>query len=174
MSPSTNMMRRPRIEKVVVNISVGRSGDPLQKAMKVLEQLTKQRPCQRKAKRTIRDWGIHRNEPIACLVTLRGEEASDFLKRGFSAVGNRISKSSFDSLGNFAFGFGKHIDIPGVRYDPELGIYGMNVCVTMEMPGYRVKKRRIGRARVGRSQRLRREESITFMKEEFGIEVIGE
>ena len=169
-----NPMQKPRIEKVVLNISVGKSGEPLQRAVRILEQLTGQTPSQRKAKKSIRDWGIHRNEPIACLVTLRGEAALDFLKKAFDSVGNRLTVSSFDLNGNFAFGIRKHIDLPGVRYDPELGIVGMDVCVAMGKPGYRVKRRRLARARVGKRQKLTREEAIKHIREDFGIEILGE
>lgn len=171
---SINPMRIPQIEKVVVNISVGKSGEPLQKAMNILKQLTGQTPSQRKAKKTIRDWGIHKKEAIACLVTLRGNISQNFLKKAFDAVGNKLFISNFDINGNFAFGIKKHIDIPGIKYDPKLGIVGMNVCVKMGKPGNRVKKRRIGRAKIGKQQRLRKNESIEYIKETFGIEIMGE
>jgi large subunit ribosomal protein L5 len=167
-------MQTPRVEKVVVNIAVGESGEPLQRAIKVLNQLTGQPPCQRKAKRTIRDFGIHRREPIACLVTLRKRAASDFLKRTFEAIGNRLAASNFDVNGNFSFGISKHIDLTGIRYDPELGIFGMDVCVTIRKPGYHVRKRRINRAKVGKQQRLTKAESMEFIREEFGIDILGE
>lgn len=167
-----NPMQRPRIEKVVLNISVGQSGEPLQRAIKVLEDLTGQKPSQRTAKKTIRDWGIHRKEPIACIVTLRRQAASDFLNKAFDAIGNRLHKSCFDTNGNFAFGIGKHIDLPGVKYDPELGIFGMDICVAMEKPGYRVKKRKIARAKVGKKQRMTRDEAIEYIQEEFGVEIL--
>jgi large subunit ribosomal protein L5 len=171
---SVNPMQKPRVEKVVVNIAVGESGEPLQRAVKVLNQLTGQTPCQRKAKRTIRDFGIHRGEPIACLVTLRKGAASDFLKRTLNAIGNRLNISNFDVNGNFSFGVSKHIDLDGVRYNPELGIFGMDVCVTLRKPGYRVKKRRINRAQVGKRQRLTQEEAVEYMRTEFGIDILGE
>ena len=176
MSPSValNPMQLPRIAKVVVNISVGRSGDVLQRAMTVVTQLTGQNPCRRTAKRTIREWGIHRNEPISCLVTLRGLKASEFLKKAFYTVGDRLKESSFDSQGNFAFGFDKHIDMPGVRYDPNIGIFGMNVCVAMTKAGYRVNKRHINHSKVGKQQKLHRDEAISFIQREFGIEIIKE
>lgn len=174
MEHPVNPMQKPRIEKAVVNISIGESGEPLQKAIKVLNQLTGQNPCQRKAKTSIRDWGIHKNEPIACLVTLRDDVASEFLRKALNAVGNKLSQSHFDLNGNFAFGIRKHIDLPGVRYNPDLGIFGMDVCVTMGKPGYRVKKRRLAKARVGKRQRMTPEESIEYVEEAFGIEVLGE
>ena len=166
-----NPMRKPRIEKVVINCSVGRSGEPLEKAMKILEELTGQKPCIRKAKKTIRDFGIRRKEPIACVVTLRGEKARAFLSRALQAVDNRISKSSFDQYGNFTFGIKEHIDIPGTKYSPELGIIGMDVSVVMERPGYRVKRRRRARSKVGSEHLLSPDEVISFIRNEFDVEI---
>ncbi|RJS91122.1 50S ribosomal protein L5 [Candidatus Bathyarchaeota archaeon] len=166
-----NPMLKPRIEKVVINCSVGRSGEPLEKAMKILEELTGQKPCIRKAKKTIRDFGIRRKEPIACVVTLRGEKAKAFLSRALQAVDNRISKSSFDKYGNFTFGIKEHIDIPGTKYSPELGIIGMDVSVAMERPGYRVKRRRRARSKVGSEHLLSPDEVISFIRDEFNVEI---
>ncbi len=166
-----NPMLEPRIEKVTVNMSVGKSGETLEKAAKVLEQLTGQRPCKRRAKKTIRDFGIRKGEPIACLVTLREEKARAFLKKAFQAVDNKLSKDSFDRYGNFSFGIKEHIEIPGTKYVPELGIYGMDVSVTMGRPGYRVKRRRRARSKVGLSHLLTRDEATLFIKDEFGVEI---
>lgn len=167
-----NPMQRPRIEKVVVNISVGKSGEPLQKAMTVLERLVGQKPCQRAAKKSIRDWGITKGEPIACVATLRGERAIEFVRKGLDALGNRLPRSSFDVNGNFSFGIKEHIEISGVRYDPSLGIFGMDVCVTMGKLGYRVKRRHIRRSQVGRRQRLTPEEAMAFVRGTFGTEIV--
>lgn len=167
-----NPMRKPRIEKVVVNMAVGKSGEPLEKAARVLQQLTAQKPCKMKAKKTIRDFGIRRGEPITCLVTLRGQKATEFLKKAFYALGNKISESKFDRYGNFSFGIREHIEIPETKYVPELGIFGMDVCVTMGRPGHRVAKRRQQSDKVGLSQRLTREEAAQVIKETFGVEIV--
>lgn len=166
-----NQTQQPRIGKIVVNISVGKSGEQLQRAMTVLERLVGQRPCQRRAKRTVREWGIRQNEPIACVVTLRGGKAMEFLKKSLDAVGNRILKSSFDVNGNFNFGIKEHIELAGVRYDPSLGIFGMDICVAMEKQGYRVKRRRIRRTKVGKNHTLKPEEAIEYFKETFGTDI---
>ena len=165
-------MQRPRIGKVVVNIAIGKSGEQLQKAMAVLEHLVDQKPCQKMAKQTIRDWGIRQNEPIACAVTLRGVNAAEFVKRTLDVLGNKLPRSSVDVNGNFSFGITEHIEISGVRYDPALGIFGMDVCVAMEKPGYRVKRRHIRKARVGKRQRLTPEETVEYLKETFGTEIV--
>jgi len=166
-----NPMLKPRLEKVTVNMAVGKSGEPLEKAARVLEQLTGQKPCRRKAKKTVRDFGIRRGESIACLVTLRKEKAKEFLKRALEAVDNKISWERFDSRGNFSFGIKEHIDIPGTKYVPELGIHGMDVSVTLSRPGQRVKGRHHAKSRVGAKQLLTPEEALIFVKDEFGVEI---
>lgn len=166
-----NPMMKVRIGKVVVNISVGQSGQPLTNAMTILEQITGQQPCTRVAKQTIRQFGIRKNEPISCLVTLRGEKAEEFLVKAFRAIGNEIKARSFDEYGNFAFGIKEHIDLPGTRYNPNLGIVGMDVIVTLERPGYRVKNRKRARSKVGSSHKVSRDEGIEYIKEKFGIKV---
>ena len=166
-----NPMSKPRIEKVTVNMSVGKSGEPLEKAARVLEQLTGQKPCKRKAKKTIRDFGIRKGEPMACIVTLRKGRAREFLKKALHAVDNRVSKQSFDGLGNFSFGIKEHIEIPGTKYVPELGIHGMDVSVTLSRPGHRVKRRHRAKSSVGARHLLSSEEAVLFVKEEFGVEI---
>ena len=159
------------VRKVIVNITTGASGEPLEKAMTLLHNITGQRSTARRAKQTIRNWGIRKGEPISCLVTLRGDSAMDFLKKGFNAVRNRINPKSFDRNGNFAFGIKEHIDIAGQRYDPNLGIIGMDVMVNLERQGYRVNRRRRARARVGHSHRITKEEAMEYVKNSFGVKV---
>jgi len=165
-------MLKPRIEKVVVNINVGKSGEPLEKASTVLQELTDQMPIKKKAKKTIRDFGIRQGEPIACVVTLRKQKAIDFLKKVLPVVENKISRSAFDKQGNFAFGLKEHIEIAGVKYDPDVGIFGMDICVSMCRPGYRVKNRRKGKAPLGSKHVLSPEESVVFIKETLGVEIV--
>jgi large subunit ribosomal protein L5 len=165
-------MLKPRIEKVVVNLNVGKSGEPLDKASRVLKELTDQTPVKKKAKQTIRDFGIREGDPISAVVTLRKQKAVDFLKKVFPVVDNKISRSSFDKQGNFAFGIKEHIEIAGVKYDPDIGIFGMDICVTMVRPGYRIKARRRQNARIGRKHVLTPEESVAFVKQTMGVEIV--
>jgi large subunit ribosomal protein L5 len=166
-----NPMRTIKLAKVTVHINVGKSGEMLEKARKVLEEITGQKPCTKQAKRTLKDFGIREGEPIACLTTLRGENAESFLKRGFEAVSNSIKASSFDGNGNFAFGIKEHIEIPGTKYVPELGIFGMDVIGTLERPGYRIKRRRIRPALIGKAHRITKEDAIKFVSERFGVQI---
>ena len=165
-------MLKPRIEKVVVNISVGKSGEPLEKAEKVLKEITGRTPCKRKAKTSIRDFGIRKGESIASIVTLRKEDAVEFLKKVLPVVDNKISRRSFDMQGNVSFGLKEHIEIPGVKYDPEIGIFGMDICVAINRPGQRIKVRRKESKSIGASHMLTPEESIAFVRQTLGVEIV--
>ena len=169
-----NVNRRIRISKVVVNSSIGEAAARLEKASKILEELTGQKPSLRRAKKTIRGFGIHRGEPIAVMVTLRGKKAIEFLKSALAAVGNKIKESSFDEYGNFSFGIKEHLDIPGTKYNPEVGIIGMDIIVNFDRPGRRVELRRIKRSKMGRKHRVTKEEAIEFIRREFNVEIIRE
>lgn len=165
-------MMQPRIEKVVVNLNIGKSGEPLEKATRVLEEISGQTPYKAKAKKSIRDWGIRQGEPIACVVTLRGQKGLDFLKKVLPVVDNKISKNSFDDFGNFAFGLKEHIDIPGVKYDPEIGIFGMDICVSVNRPGQRIKIRRKQTKHLGKKHLLTPEESMEYIRQTLGVEIV--
>ncbi len=167
-----NKMEEVRIEKVVVHMSIGSDWERLQKAAKLLEMLTGHKPVIRRAKKTIKAFGISRKQPISTMVTLRGSDAEDFLRKALEAVDNKIKASSFDDRGNIAFGIKEHLMIPGVRYDPEIGVFGMDVMVHLVKPGYRVKVRRYRRSRLGKRNIVTKEEAINFMKEKFGVEVV--
>lgn len=167
-----NPMREIRIEKVILNIGVGEGGDKLVKAEKVLNDVAKQKPTRTYAKTTVREWRVKKGEPIGCMVTLRGERAVETLKRLLEAVERRVKGNSFDNSGNFSFGIKEHIDIPGVSYDPEIGMFGMDVCVTLMRPGYRIKRRLHMARPVPPSHKVTREEAINFITNKFGAQVI--
>ncbi len=169
---SENPMRQIRIEKVTVNIGVGEGGERLRKAEKVLEMLTGQKPVQTIAKVTNRDFGIRKGLPIGCKVTLRKQKAIEFLKKALWVRDFKLPAWSFDEEGNFSFGIAEHTDFEGIKYDPEIGIFGMDVCVTLERKGYRIKRRKIAKTKVPKKHRITREEAMEFVKKEFNVEVI--
>lgn len=164
-------MKRIGVDKIVINIGVGKSGEPIEKAKKALLELTGQQPAVRGAKKTVRDFGIHKGEPIGTIVTLRREPALEFLRRVIAAKRNVLKASSFDNYGNISLGIHEHIDIPGTKYNPEIGIFGMDVNVVLSRPGYRIAKRSRKSAQIGRTHRINKEEAIDFFKQEFGAEV---
>ncbi len=166
-----NVNRRIRIQKVTMNIATGKSGEPLEKAKKVLAQITGRNPATKKARKTVKDFNIRKGEPIAAVVTLRRDEAGTFLARALDAVGNKVRESSFDDYGNFSFGVKEHIEIPGTKYVPELGIFGATVHITLERPGYRVARRSIRSSKIGRHHYVSRQEAVQFMQNNFKVEI---
>ena len=167
-----NSMQKVRLEKVIVHISVGSDWDRLQKASSLLQQLTGQKPVFKAAKKTIKSFGITKTRPMATMVTLRGERAYDFLKRAFEAVENKIKESSFDEYGNFSFGIPEHLYLSNTKYDPETGIFGMDVIVHLTKPGRRVKLRRYRRSKIGRKGLVKKEEAAEYVSSVFGVEII--
>ncbi len=166
-----NTMKKIKVDKVVINIGVGKSGEPVEKAKKALLELTGQHPAVRGAKKTIRDFGIHKGEPIGAIVTMRRAPAIEFLKRVLAAKKNVLKLSSFDGYGNISLGIHEHIDIPGTKYNPDIGIFGMDVNVTLSRPGYRIARRSRKSAKIGKHHRINREEAADFFTQEFGAKV---
>ncbi|MEM3852211.1 MAG: 50S ribosomal protein L5 [Methanomassiliicoccales archaeon] len=165
-------MRNPYLEKVVVHIGAGEAGERLQKAQRVLEMVTGQKPSITYAKRTIRDLGIRSGQPIGCRVTLRGPRADDFLKRALWVKENRISLYSFTPEGNFSFGIADYTDFQGMKYDPEIGVFGMDVNVCLARRGHRVAVRQVARRKLPARQKLTLTESVSFLNEKYGLQVV--
>ena len=165
-----NPMREIKIEKVTLNIGIGETGSKLERAKNLLESLTDKKVVKTKAKRRS-SFGLSRGRPIGVRVTLRGENAKKFLERVFETKEGKIKEKSFDKNGNFSVGIHEHIDMPGVRYDPKIGIFGMDVCVTLERPGYRVKRKKISK-KIGKSHKISKEESINFIKKNFKVDIV--
>ena len=166
-----NPMREVKIGKVVVNIGVGKSGEAIERGKRVLEQITGQKPSQRRAKKSIRDFGIHEGEPIGVVVTVRGPRTEGLLTKLLAAREKKLQSSSFDARGSVSFGIKEHIEIPGTRYDPAIGILGLNISVLLERPGYGVSRRRRRTTRVGKAHLVTKEESVSFFQEKFGVSV---
>lgn len=164
-----NPMREILLDKVVINLGIGQSGERIQKGIKMIEKLLNRKPATTIAKKTIKNFGIRKKETIGLKVTLRGKEAMDFLMRALKVKEMRLSKRSINA-GNFSFGIQEHIDLPGVEYDPDIGIFGMDVCVSLKRRGYRVAERRIARAKIGSKHRITKEETIRWL-ENLGVTV---
>jgi large subunit ribosomal protein L5 len=164
-------MEQVRMAKATVNIGVGESGERLARAEKLLETITNQKPVRTFSKVTNPEFGIRKRQPIACKVTLRGRKAHETVKLILTGLDKNIKTSQFDRQGNLSFGIEEHIDIPGMRYDPEIGIFGMNVNITFEKPGYRIKRRKIQRKHIPHKHQVTSQETRDYMQEKFQIKI---
>ncbi|MDI6887524.1 MAG: 50S ribosomal protein L5 [Candidatus Thermoplasmatota archaeon] len=167
-----NTMRMPRIAKVVVNIGVGEGGEKLIKAEKVLRLLTDRKPIRTLAKVTNKEWNLKPSMPIGCKVTLRGNDAIKFLKNALWVRDNKIPRDSFDNYGNFSFGIPDYTDFPEMKYDPGIGIFGMDVNVRLVRAGERVATRKRARAKIPKKHRVTAAEAMEYIKSNFGVEII--
>lgn len=163
---------KPRLEKVTINIGVGEAGERLKKAESVLKNITKHTPVQTLSKITSKEWGLRKRMPIGCKVTLRKKDADNFIVEALKTRENKIADYAFDNEGNLSFGIPDHTLFKDQKYDPNIGIFGMDVCVTMEKPGYRIKHRRIQRKKIPHRHKVNKEETMTFFSERFNVEVM--
>lgn len=170
MNPSRNI----KIDKVTLNIGAGKDQVKLDKGMKLLKNITNVSPVKTVTSKRIPGWGLRPGLPIGCKVTLRRKNAVEVLRRLVQAKDNNLRESQFDPNGNIAFGIEEYIDIPEVKYDPEIGIIGLEVCVTLERNGFRIKRRRIAKKKVPKKHMITKQEAIDFMKKDFNIELEGE
>ena len=136
------------------------------RASKVLEQLTGQTPVTSKARYTVRTFGIRRNEKIAVHVTIRGPKAEEILERGLKVKEYELRRRNFSETGNFGFGIQEHIDL-GARYDPTIGIFGLDYYVVMGRPGARVARRKAKKTRVGFQHKVKKDDTMTWFKQRF-------
>ncbi len=168
-----NIMKTVRIEKVTLNMGVGQVGDELKKAEEILKRISNSKPVQTESVTRNPTWGLRPGLKIGVKVTLRGKKAEQFLQNAFLAKDKQLNAKSFDKLGNFGFGIKEYIDLPGTKYDPKLGIRGLDVVVTLERPGYRVKKRKILQQPIGKRHWVTKSEAVQFIQEKFGVEVVS-
>ena len=166
-----NVMKVINLEKVVLNMGVGKSGDAVETAKKALDQISGKKSCNRSAKKAHRDWGVRKGEPIGASVTVRGNDAKVLLKKLFEAKGNSVNARSLDKMGNLSFGILEHIDIPGIKYDPKIGILGLDVSVRLTRPGFNIRIRSKHKTSVGLTHKITSTEAKAYLTKEFGVVV---
>ena len=167
-------MKIIKIEKVTLNIGAGKDQSRLEKGVSLLKSIGNATPIKTVTNKRIQEWGLRPGLPIGCKLTLRKDRALKLLPRLLDAVDNKLNPNQFDENGNVAFGIHEYIEIPGVKYDPKIGIIGLQVCVTLERPGYTIKKRRMLVRKIPTRHRITKQEAIDFLSKNFNTAVEAE
>lgn len=163
-----------KIEKVTLNIGTGKSQDQLEKGLKLLQILTQKTPIKTITQKRIAGWGLRPGLPIGCKITLRKKNAEEILKRMVEAKDFVLGNNNFDQNGSISFGVNEYIDIPGLKYTPEIGTMGLQVCITLQRPGYRIKHRKVQKKKVAPKHKINKEEAIKFMQEQYKVKMEAE
>jgi len=169
MTKENNPMREIKIEKVV--LGMGAQGDDLEKAMKLLKLLSGKDPTKRASNKRIPTLGVRPGLEIGAMVTLR-KSAEEILKKMLLAVDNALKKKQI-SENNFSFGVKEYLEIPGMEYQRDIGIMGLDVTVVFKRTGRRVKLKKIKRGKIPKRQVITREEIIKFMEDKFQTKFVG-
>jgi large subunit ribosomal protein L5 len=165
-------MKKPFLEKLVLNIGVGVAGEDLDKASAVLEQISGKKAVKTNSKKNIKEFNLKKGRPIGTKVTLRGEEAEKLLKRLLLVNNNKILRYSFDNRGNFGFGIQEHISIPATEYLTEIGIWGLDVTGRITRPGMRVRYRKKRPSKVAKKHYVTRAEAQYFLQKHFDVQIV--
>jgi len=167
-------MREIRIEKLTLNVGAGKSIEKLEKGVKLIKNLTGIDPVKTITQKRIPTWGLRPGLPIGCKVTLRKDAAKELFGRILAAKDFTLKDSNIDNEGNVSFGLTEYIDIPGIKYDPTIGIMGFQVCLTLERPGFRVKKRRMMPRKLPLNHRIPKADAIAFVQKTFNAKIADE
>jgi large subunit ribosomal protein L5 len=166
-----NKMKEVVVDKVTLNIGVGKAGQELENAKTLLERLSGAKAVPTHAKSRNPVFRIKKGDIIGTKATLRGPGAIEFVKKALKVKGFALPNRSFDKEGNFSFGVPEYIEFPGAKYDPQIGMLGFDVCITLRRRGFRVGRRRRGKSKIGSVHRLTKDDGIAFAKEVLSVKV---
>lgn len=95
---------------------------------------------------------------------MRGPKAEEILEKGLKVKEYELRKDNFSNTGNFGFGIQEHIDL-GIKYDPSIGIYGMDFYVVLDRPGKRVAYRKRKKGTVGFGHKVTKDEAMKWFQQ---------
>ena len=166
-----NKMKEIRIEKVTLNIGAGKDQKVLEKGIKLLTNLTGIAPIKTITNKRLQAWGLRPGLPVGCKLTLRGEEAEKIIPRLIYAKDNILAEACFDDHGNISFGLPEYMDIKDAKYDPEIGMMGLQASITLTRAGFRIKNRKIRVAKISPKHQIKQQEAMSFMKEKYSVKI---
>ena len=168
----SNPMKKPHLEKIVLNIGVGSGGEELERAATVLKTITGKEPVKTLSKKNIKEFNLRKGRAIGVKVTIRGQDAEKLLKRLLLVNNEKLLRHSFDNYGNFGFGITEHITIPGIEYDNLIGIWGLDVVGRVVRPGMRVRYRRKNKSKVPKHHYVSKMETQHYLQKNFNVNIV--
>ena len=165
-----NIMREIEIEKIVLNC--GGIEEKLEKSVKLLEMITGRKAFKIKSNKRIPSFGISPGKLSGCKITIRDkEEIIGLLKRFFAALDNKLSTKQITE-NHISLGIREYIEIPGLEYNREIGMLGLEIDIVFTRKGKRVKIKKIKKGKYPKKQNVTREEIINILNKNFKVEVI--
>lgn len=164
-----NVMKEIKVEKVTLNIGTGKPGPELEKALKLLAAITGKKPVEAKSVKRIPTWGVRPGLSIGAKITVRGKDAEELLKRVLQAIDFKMPLYKIAKDGNFAFGIKEYIDIPGMKYDMDIGMLGLEAAVTLRRAGFRIKKRKLRPRKIPARHRISKEDTKKYLQEKYNM-----
>ena len=163
----SNSMRDIYLDKLIVNIGIGQNENLFPNAKALLEKLTGHKAIATVSKKREPELKLRKGQIIGSMVTLRKDDAASMLKMAIDANSNTLKKSAI-SNNSLNFGIKEYIYMSGVKYDPKIGMFGMNINASFMRKGKRVEKRRIKNSRANpKHSRIAREEIIEYLKNNY-------
>ncbi len=167
-----NKMKDIRADKVTINIGCGGDNNSIERAKKLIAMFAKDKKSVVTLSKRRSTFGIAKGKPVGVKVTLRGDDAIKFAKIALAGVDNVLKNTSFDEEGNFSFGLKEYIEMPGIKYDHDIGMMGFDVAVTLKRAGFRISRRKLQPKKVPASHKITKEESMQWAKEVLGANIV--
>jgi len=134
----SSVMAVPRLKKVIINMGLGsaiKDSKIMDEAIKVISVISGQKPIVTKAKKSISNFGLRKDMPIGCKVTLRSDRMYEFLDKFINVATARIRdfrgvpSDSFDGRGNYTIGLKDQLIFPEIDFDQVTTTLGMNITI---------------------------------------------
>jgi large subunit ribosomal protein L5 len=162
-----NPMREIEMEKVILGCAG--TDDKLDKSVKLLELITGKKVKRIASSKRIPSFGVRPGLDVGCMVTLRNKEKIELLNKLLESVNKKL-KAKQVKENSFSFGIPEYLEIPGIEYQREIGILGLDVTVVFKRKGKRASIKKIKQGRLPKKQHVSAEEIIKFMENKFEVE----
>ncbi|PIU75993.1 50S ribosomal protein L5 [Candidatus Pacearchaeota archaeon CG06_land_8_20_14_3_00_35_12] len=165
-----NPMRKIKIAKVTLNMGCGGDQGKAVKAAKLLKLIAEQEPIPTFATKRIPEFGVRPGLLMGYKVTLRGKKTEEIIKKLLGAKDNKLKRKQFNPS-SVSFGIKEYIQIPGMQFQRDVGIMGLECCIDFERAGWSITRKKKSR-KIPKRHKIEKEEIMKFMEENFNTTLI--